>query len=125
MGTITGHCHFTNITRRGNFPVLFPTTYPGIVPCVQCVPTVFRMNEYERRVGTWSDSQPRLLCVMLRGLYETLEQKVGPISDQSEETATSWGVAHFQDGQTNLLREALNLQHFLLLTLDIQVPQCT
>lgn len=48
-----------------------PTIYPGIMPCVQCVSTVFRMNEYERRVGTWSDSQPRLLCVTLRVLYKT------------------------------------------------------
>lgn len=71
MGTITGHCHFTNVTRKGNFPVLFPTIYPGVVPGARYVPTVFRMNEYERRVGTWSDSQPRLLCVMLRVLYKT------------------------------------------------------
>lgn len=68
---ITGHCHFTNVTRKGNFPVLFPTIYPGVVPSVWYVPTVFQMNEYERRVGTWSDSQPRLLCVMLRVLYKT------------------------------------------------------
>lgn len=81
------------------------------------------MNEYEPRVGTWSDSQPRLLCMMVQVFYKTAVDSAMWIPVRRN--GYKLGVACFQDGWTNPLREALNLQHFLLLTFDIQVPQCT